>query len=148
MALLTIVSSSLLSFSLLCFNPLFIYFSDPDRLGDLPTTFVWKCLGLSALATILLSLPSRWAGRRYALGLSFVCIVAFVYSYVAQIDFGLFRGNRFGDEGRIFATAKVAYFVEPIALLALFFLLRLSFRLRPTVMTVFLGRSCCWGAGP
>ncbi|MCP4572919.1 MAG: hypothetical protein GY838_11250 [bacterium] len=45
-----------------------------------------------------------------------------------QIDFGLFRGNKFGNEELLFDTAKLAYFVEPIALAALFFLVRLVFK--------------------
>lgn len=134
---LTIISSALLSFCLFCFSPLYIFFSDPNRLGELHQAYVVQLFLIAIVATVGLSLPSLKLGKNYTLGLCFVCTVVFLYSYIVQINFGLFRGNKFGNEQLLFDTAKLAYYIEPIALLALFFLVRLIFHHGKIFFTVF-----------
>jgi len=137
MAYLTIIAAALLSFCLFFFNPLFIYFTDPERLGDLPLAYVVQ---LSLIATAVatgLALPYRKLGRRYSLGVCFFSTTVYLHSYVAQINFGLFRGNKFGNEDLIFRTAKLAYFLEPLALVVLFFLVRILFSLKKGILAVF-----------
>ncbi len=95
--LAAIIASVLLSFTLIFFNPLLVFFSDPGRLGELPLRFVLQQFLVAAGLALALALPSRKLGRRYALALCVLCLAVFFYSYVGQINFGLFRGDRFSD---------------------------------------------------
>ncbi|RKX37612.1 MAG: hypothetical protein DRP64_16910 [Verrucomicrobia bacterium] len=136
---LTLIAAALLSFCLCFFNPLFIYFSDPGRIGTIPLSYVAQLIGISLAATAMLTLPMRKLDDRYTVVVCFLALAAFLYSYVVQVNFGLFRGNEFGDEAKIFATAKVAYFVEPLALIVIFFLLRAIIRAKKEILTAVLG---------
>ena len=126
-SLTPMVAGALLGFSLLFFNPLLVFFSDPNRLGDLPLRFVYQQLGLAVGLSLVLGLLALRLGRRYAITICFLCLVAFAYSYVVQIHFGLFRGNRFTGEDKIREVARIAYLVEPVVLGGLFWLVRRVF---------------------
>jgi len=135
--LAAVTSSLLISFSLILFNPILVYFSDPGRLGVLPSRFVIQQVLLATCGALALALPSFKLGRRYALGLTFSALVVFLYSYVIQIRFGLFRGNRFTNEDALFETARIAYWLEPIGLVLMFFLVRLVFARNRKFFAVF-----------
>jgi YidC/Oxa1 family membrane protein insertase len=139
----TLAASALLSFSLLLFNPLLVYFSDPARLGDLPLRFLVQQLSLAAALALGLSLACIRFGRRCSLAVAFACLIVVVYSYLVQIDFGVFRGDRFSNEASIFETARLAYWIEPIALLLAFFVVRAVLDRRRHFFAVFYGLLFC-----
>ncbi len=62
--LAAIIASVLLSFTLIFFNPLLVFFSDPGRLGELPLRFVLQQFLVAAGLALALALPSRKLGRR------------------------------------------------------------------------------------
>lgn len=135
--LTAIVAALLISFSLILFNPMLVYFSDPGRLGILPSRFVIQQLLVATCVALGLALPVFKLGRRYALALVFGGLVVFFYSYVIQIGFGLFRGNRFSNEDALFETARLAYWIEPVGLVLAFLLVRLVFYRNRQFFAVF-----------
>lgn len=135
--ILTILASLLLASCLFFFNPLFIYYSDPTRFGDLPFGAVLQMVVVVAAVTVGLVWPRARLGSNYTLALCFACTAVILYSYVVQINFGLFRGNRFLDEELISSTARLASFVEPLALGTLFLMVGAIFKRSESFFSIF-----------
>ncbi len=114
------LASAFLSVTLFLFNPLSIYFSDPERLGYLGSSQVLVWGAISAGVTALLFFPVFWLGTRYRVLLVWLAAVVTAYSYIIQPDYGLFRGNGFVGEERIFELARSLRFIElPLVLLVI-----------------------------
>jgi hypothetical protein len=141
----TLALSAFISFSLLFFNPVQIALSSTDRLGNLSLTFVFSLIALSLLSTLLLTLPKLRLGRIYFNFILCVAAYVFVYSALVNIDYGLFRGNGFGDEEKISSMSDSLYIFFEIAALVLCagLLCRIPAKIThvPSIffMTVFLG---------
>jgi YidC/Oxa1 family membrane protein insertase len=117
------------------FNPLFVYFSSPERLGRLAdirfqSFFLNKAL-ITGLAVYLISFLFRKHAIRYASLAIWGVLISFVYSYLVRVDYGLFRGFRFLHENEIFESAKFAVLPELILLPLTLFIVHRIFIKRP-----------------
>jgi len=134
-------------FTLLFFNPLQIAISSPDRLGYLNYMFVAVLFAISLTLSVLLILPKYILGRRYFNVLLVLASFLFVYSSLVNPDYGLFRGDRFGDEDKLYSFLnRTTIFVEWVVLCALSYVLIKSATKVPSVFSIiflclFIGSS-------
>jgi hypothetical protein len=134
-----LMASLLLSFALVFFNPLFVYFSDPARLGDLPLHFVIQQFAIASGLTFALGTTAVVLGQGFSFAVCFAAIVVFFYSYVLQISFGVFRGDGFSNENALFEAAGWAYWLEPIGIVLAFFAVLFVYRENRTVFALLFG---------
>ena len=119
----TIVVSIFLAFSLILIYPLQIALSSPDRLGYITWEFLATLLFFSTIGAICLITPKIFLGRNYFNFVLSIAVVIFLYGGLIQIDYGLFRGNRFGDENKIHTLGNDIRVLEWVGLTILIFLL-------------------------
>ena len=135
-----IVASFFLVATIRVFNPLFIYFSSPERLGDFAALAVGRFLYQGTLAAIalylLVFLTKKWA-LFYAAIITWLGFIGFIYSYIIHVDYGLFRGVRFLHEEVIHQTAKVAVLPELLLLPVVLLIIYRIFKAKAVIFTCF-----------
>lgn len=134
----------------LFFNPLFVYSSSPESIGTITAGdiygFFFRGLGAAFLlyvsALVLGSLFKAWIPILYMTGIVWLAFVAFVYGYVATVNYGLFQGAQFADESLMFSHAKILAIPEMMFLGVLFYgsyrLLRSKPLLVSVLFTIFI----------
>jgi len=127
-------------FTLLFFNPLQIAISSPDRLGYLSYMFVAVLFAISLVLSVLLTLLKYVLGRRYFNVLLVLAAFLFIYSSLVNPDYGLFRGDRFGDEDKLYSfLTSTTIFIEWVVLCALSFaLIKLATKAPSVFPVIFL----------
>lgn len=123
------LGSMLVAGIFLFFNPLFVYTSSPESLGTITAGDIYGFLfrGLCAAfflyvsVLVLGSLFKGWIPVLYMTGIVWAAFVAFVYGYVATVNYGIFQQGQFADEGLMFSQARFWVLPESIFLGVLFY---------------------------
>lgn len=126
--------------SFVCFfiNPLFVYFSSPDRLGELDLDWLTLCFWLSVFVTAILTKLSRGLPYFFGVLLNCLALIVLTYSYIVHVDYGLFRGDSFSDESKISSLSASVWWVELLFASVLFVFIYKLNRLKPALTSVFL----------
>lgn len=122
-----IILSSLFFLSILfVFNPLFIYLSAPEIIGKFDLeSFMANIIYIFLNIFIVLVLRSYfYKTKALNLFISFLicfCLIVYVYSYLINIDFGIFKDNHFMHENKIVELAQKALLPELLIWSAIFY---------------------------
>ncbi|MGH7146331.1 MAG: YidC/Oxa1 family membrane protein insertase [Nitrospiraceae bacterium] len=140
-----VVSSVLLAAIVLFFNPLFVYTSSTERIGLITSGDIQGFLLRTLCAALLIyslcfvisgyfkeSIPTL-----YVTGIGWLGLLAFTYGYVVTVNYGVFRGDKFSEEGLLFTYAQMAAVPELLILPLVFYVIYRMVRSNPMVITIF-----------
>ena len=133
-----IAPAALLALQLLLFNPLNVYVTAPARLGVLGPDEITVWYSTSLCAFLVLWVTVVFLGRWYLSLLVWLALVVFFYGYLIDVDFGVFRGDRFGDEMRIYTLAERFRLLELSVLVMSWWLTAKVVTVKPMACTVFI----------
>ena len=137
-AFLRVLPAFSLSLMIFLINPLLVYFSSPDRLGALDLHWVTYCFWTAILVVVLIHFLSKRFVNIVRLCVNFLAILVFTYSYIITIDYGLFRGDSFSNEDKIYQLASSYWWFELSAFILLLFVVSKVDKFKPTIIPIFL----------
>ena len=109
----------------------------PGSIGFSDGRFCWDAVSIAIGLTLLLTLPKFILCHRYFNVLLVLASILFIYSSLVNRDYGLFRGDRFGDEDRLYRfLTSTTIFVEWIVLCILSLVLVNTATKAPSVFPV------------